>query len=387
MSAVVGDGQVGAVSSRVLIFIATHTVGGPGKNLLNFLRLADDSRRYALCSFVRRSIGEGDFIRSARRQGLSPHMIEERFAFDPKTLVDAVRLAKKLDAAIVQSHEYKSHTVAFFVSRVLGIPWIAFAHGWTRENRKVEFFHSIDRLLLKRATQVVAVSPGLAEEVARLCGGREPEVILNGVDAGELKRELGGDALREKLGAGPGDILIGAVGRLSREKGQEVLLRAFAAARPHLPTGRLVIVGDGPDRAALEALAHSLGIAERTRFTGFQRATADYYEAMDLLVLPSLSEGLPNAVLEAMALGTPVLATRVGGVGEIITHGANGWLVEPGRPEAMGRRLAALGDRATLARFGEYARESLFPKFDPVRRAERISTLYERVAKDFCRTP
>lgn len=380
MSAIMEHQRAGAISPQVLILIATNTVGGPGKNLLNFLSLANDREQYALCGFARRSMGEGDFIRTARQRDLAPRVLEERFPFDPRTVAEALRAAREVGAEVVQSHEYKSHTVAYFVSRRLGIPWVAFAHGWTRENRKVELFHSIDRLLLKRATQVVAVSPALASEVARLRRGRPTDVILNGIDAAEIPRELGGEALRQKLDIDREDIVIGAVGRLSQEKGQEVLLRAFASIRARLPRGRLLLVGDGPDRAALEALAWELGIADRTRFAGFQRATADYYEAMDLLVLPSHSEGLPNAVLEAMVLRTPVLATRVGGVGEIITHGENGWLVEPGRPEEMGRQLLRLSDRQELKRFGERACRSLFPKFDPVHRAGEIAEMYQRVA-------
>jgi len=211
-----------------------------------------------------------------------------------------------------------------------------------------------------------------------------PEVILNGIEAAEIPREKGGAALRRELGIAPGEILIGAVGRLSREKGQAVLVRAFALAKNRFGLGgaRLVIVGDGPDRSGLQTLARDLGIAGQTRFVGYQKATGDYYEAMDLLVLPSFSEGLPNAVLEAMALGTPVLATRVGGVGEIISDQANGWLVEPGLPEAMGRSLARLGDRAELARMGEVARKSLFPNFDPGRRAQRLYELYDAMAAE-----
>jgi len=368
------NGAVG--SPRVLILIATQVVGGPGKNLLSFLKRASAHELFSLCAFARRSSGEGDFIRVARRQGLQPDVLTERFRFDPGTVVQALQIARSRSVDVIQSHEYKSHTVAFLVSRILGIPWVAFAHGWTRDDRKVELFHSIDRVLLKRADRAVAVSNALRTELAGLRGDRPTDVVWNSVDRNELPRRHGGDAVRKELSVGEQEVLIGAVGRLSNEKGQEVLIRAYAQAAGIVPGTQVVVVGDGPNRRSLEGLADKLGVGERIHFVGHQRATGDYYEAMDLLVLPSYSEGLPNAVLEAMALGTPVLASDVGGVREIVTDGENGWLVAPGRSDLMAREIARHAERQSLAAFGRIAGESLFPRFDPGRRAREIRAIY-----------
>ncbi len=163
------------------------------------------------------------------------------------------------------------------------------------------------------------------------------------------------------MGLRPDRLLIGAAGRLSAEKGFDLLIRAV---HPLLQGGLdvdLVIVGEGDERPRLEALIAELGLADRVQLLGYRSDLPDWYEAMDVFALSSLREGLPNVLLEAMALETPVVATRIAGVPRLVRHEENGLLVEPGSVEAL---AGALGRTAPRRRPAQPAR----PRRPPHRR-------------------
>ncbi len=189
-------------------------------------------------------------------------------------------------------------------------------------------------------------------------------LIYQGVD---LRRFRPAPALREQarrrypLPAGEGPVLA-CVGSFEPRKGQAVLLEAVAA----LPGARLMLVGDGPDEARLRATVERLGLAERVRFFPFTAAPELVFARADVTVLPSLyKEGLPNVLLESLALGVPVVATRLGGVGEVVLEGETGYTVEPGRADALADAIRRLWrDRAARARMGERGRRLMAERFD-----------------------
>lgn len=171
------------------------------------------------------------------------------------------------------------------------------------------------------------------------------------------------DKKRSELGFRKGDILIATAGRISPEKAQEVLIEAFARIKGEHPKASLLIIGDGPSRRALEGLARERN-AEGVRFLGFRTDMDQIMCAIDLFVLPSLTEGLPNVILEAFACKKPVVATAVGGVPEIVDHGKSGLLVPPKRPDLLAEAIQAL-------------------LRDPERRRAMGEAGYERVRRDF----
>jgi sugar transferase (PEP-CTERM/EpsH1 system associated) len=181
--------------------------------------------------------------------------------------------------------------------------------------------------------------------------------ILNGIDLQRFAA-CDRDRFRRELGVAPGQPLLGTVGRLVPVKNQSLLLRAFARLRQEQPAARLVLVGDGPERAALEEEADGLGLGRTVFFTGSRRDIPEIMAALDIFILPSFSEGLSLTLLEAMAAGKPVVATRVGGNPEVIRDGSNGLLVASDQVEELAaalRRLLAGGDSFTamLARAGQ----------------------------------
>ena len=166
--------------------------------------------------------------------------------------------------------------------------------------------------------------------------------VPNGIDtAAFAAAEADRPAVRAALGIAPDAPVIGTVGRLAEVKQQGVLIRAFARIIPAFPTARLVLVGDGPLRAELEGLARSLGLGGAVLFAGYQPNPERYLAAMDVFVLPSRAEAMPLVIPEAWAAGRPVVASRVGGIPELIEDGKTGLLVEPGDVDGLAARLGS----------------------------------------------
>jgi glycosyltransferase involved in cell wall biosynthesis len=197
-------------------------------------------------------------------------------------------------------------------------------------------------------------------------------VIHNGVD---LPEKCPADA-RAELGLRPDDFVIGAVGRLYPVKGIQFLVQALAQTR----VGHLVVIGDGPEKSTLELLADRLGVADRIHWAGQRPDARNLMPAFDLFVQPSLHEGMPNTILEAMATGLPVVATAVGGTPEVVAHGVTGLLVSPKSPHALSEAISVLLDDADLRRrMGKAGRERVAQHFTVGRMVRKTEELYERL--------
>jgi glycosyltransferase involved in cell wall biosynthesis len=206
---------------------------------------------------------------------------------------------------IVHGHDYKTNLRAWALARRTGIIPLATSHGWTGTSwRERRVYYPADRLILRRLPRVVAVSSDVREVLVR--AGAAPSrvtVLLNGIDPAAFRADRQRrERVRHALGFGPGDHVIGAVGRLEQQKRFDLLIEAFAALRSHWPQTRLVIAGDGSLRPQLERVAAGLGVDAVCRFLGHRPDVADLQDAFDLSVQSSEYEGTPNAALEAMAM-------------------------------------------------------------------------------------
>jgi len=194
----------------------------------------------------------------------------------------------------------------------------------------------------------------------------------------DIARTLSREEAKRRLGIPADRIVLGAMGRLAEEKGFDLLIRA---ADRLLEAGcdlTLLIAGEGPSRPALQGLIDELGRGERIRLLGFQQEIIPLYEAMDLFVLSSLREGLPNVVLEAMALEVPVLATRIAGIPRLIEDGKNGLLVDPGAVEPLGDAIACLvRDRDLRIALGKAGRATVEGRYSFQNRMNKFQKLYD----------
>lgn len=364
---------------RPLILIDTGIIGGPGRGIVQLaIFLASRGAEYLICSFAYRRPMSREFVEELNHRNLKAETISQRALFDPTPLWQFFCLVKRGRYNIIQSHGYKSHFIALVVSRFLRVPWIAFAHGWTRESRKVAFYHSLDTWMLRFAEVVIAVSPPLVAHFSRVRGRNRPtKLILNAVDRESLRGKGESSAIRQQCSNSSSPFLIGCFGRLSFEKGQDVLLRAIVEVVNENHDVVVLFLGDGPEREALRSLSNELGLAERVVFHPHSSVMRDYYEAVDVLVVPSRSEGLPNVLLEALCFGTPVIATDVGAVREVLTDGKTGWVVPAGDEGALGRCISAvISDKGARDRVSKAGRRLVDEKFSPRIRGQAILDVY-----------
>jgi glycosyltransferase involved in cell wall biosynthesis len=252
-------------------------------------------------------------------------------------------------------------------------------HGWVEITSRTPLYYGIDRLCLPRYEHVLCVSPDLHEQCLTLGipAGR-CTLIENGIDVAEFRRRRTPEEAKRAEGFPPGHLVIGAVGRLSAEKGFDVLIRAVDRLhREGLDVG-LVLVGEGKEQLALEALIGQLGLRERVRLAGYCADPRPLYEALDIFALSSLREGLPNVLLEALSMEVPAVATRIAGVPRLIRHEENGLLVEPGSVEGLAAALARMARdpelRTRLARAGRHTVEC---DYSFTTRMQRIADLYD----------
>jgi glycosyltransferase involved in cell wall biosynthesis len=370
----------------VLAFLETSLLSGPAKNLIEFARRAANhppSRLGAdisVATFHRAgSPTSNDFVRACQDAGLGVHVIRERFAYDPAVIWAMRDLIATHDPEIVQTHAVKSH----FLMRLTGAyrqrRWIAFHHGYTWTDRRAQLYNELDRWSLLSASKVVTVCRQFASALEHI--GVRPERIAihhNSVKAFLPAADDSVLELRRTLHIPPGGPVLLSVGRLSKEKGQTDLIQAVALLRKQNSDCnlRLIIVGDGPDANKLKDTARSAGVEDWVVFAGHQTDVTPYYTMADLMVLPSHTEGSPNALLEAMAAGLPIVATAVGGVPEIVTSEKEALLVEKDDPEALAAAIErVLGDEDLQMRLSSAAR-STASAYSPEMYCESMLSLY-----------
>jgi len=204
-------------------------------------------------------------------------------------------------------------------------------------------------------------------------------VVPSGIDLAPFDEPADRRAIRERLGVAPDEVLAFQAAALAPHKSQTDLLRAAALARGDAPRLTVWIAGEGPLRGALEEEQRALGLGTVVRFLGFREDVNDLLRAADLFVVSSYLEGMGTATLDAMAAGLPVVATRVGGIPEIVDDGVTGILVPPRDPGALGAAMVRLaGDAALRARFGVAGRARV-REFSADRTEERTRALYDEV--------
>jgi len=317
----------------------------------------------------------------------------EVFALDlwswtPRQLPQAWRLFRFLRRRrphIVNPHMIRATLVAAPIAKLAGVPRvIATFHGreyWRRGLVKGSFV--VDRLVDRCVDHMIAVCRSNKAWLVEAKGlaADKITVIQNGRDlaAYRLPPAAEVEAARAELGLLADDEVLGVVGRLDTQKGHRFLIDALPEILRARPRARLLLVGEGDLRTALEEQAHRLGVRARVLFPGFRRDVARMMALMDVLVLPSLYEGLPLVLLEAQALARPIVATRVDGNADVVEDGQSGRLVPPEDPGALaGAIVGLLADRDEARRLGEAARRSVHEHFTLEQQMSRTVALYEK---------
>ncbi|MGA1794321.1 MAG: glycosyltransferase [bacterium] len=292
------------------------------------------------------------------------------------------RLLRRTAPDIVHSFLFQANLMAG-ISRFLALGKRARIIASVRciDRNKAQWRILLDRWALKRADMVMAVSKAVKKRYCDREGIASDaiRVVYHGVEERLLEEGRAGASIRARLDIKQGEWLIGTAARLHRDKGLGMLLQGFARIGASIPRVRLLIVGDGPEREALRGMAERLGIAERVIFAGFQPDVLPWMASLDIFCLTSEEEGLPQSLLEAMALGRPVVATRVGGTGEVIgREGKEGILIPPGDADALCRAVVSLiRSPRDAQRMGNEARERIRREFLIEDTLEKMAGLYE----------
>jgi sugar transferase (PEP-CTERM/EpsH1 system associated) len=345
--------------------VLTLDVGGLERNILNQVRVAGEfGQRMSVVCLER----PGTLAPRVEEAGGRVVCLDKPPGFRPGLVGPLARLLRGLGPDVVHTHQLATLFYGGVAARLAGAPLVVH----TEHGREAYARGPRARLLGRAGGLCVArfycLTADMASEVVarRVVPRRKVRVIQNGIDTDHFRGSTGDrEALRRSLGIPPGATVIGTVGRVTEIKQQDLLIRALAAVRRALPEAHLLVVGDGPLMGKLRALAAELGLSGCVHLAGYQPETSPYLQAMDVFALTSRSEGMPQAVLEASVTGLPVVATRVGGLPEVIDDGTTGLLIEPGDEAGLASALlgiAADPDRAR--RLGAAGRARVGSLFD-----------------------
>jgi glycosyltransferase involved in cell wall biosynthesis len=360
------------------------TGGGPEKTILYGAARTDPQRFRVTVCYIR---DQRDDIftldRLAKQLGVDYVEVTERHSLDRSIWPVLRRLTRDRQIDIVHSHEYKTDLIAWLLARTERIIPLATAHGWTGSSLKERWlYYAPDKRLLARFPKVIAVSDEIRDTLIR--AGARPErvvTVLNGIDPVRFTRTATqGAAVRAEFGLTSDLVLIGSVGRLEHQKRFDLLIDAFAELHRSRPELRLLIAGDGSLRDTLAAHVTARGVGASCILAGHRTDIIEVVQALDLFVQSSDYEGTPNSVLEAMALGAPVVATTAGGTHQLISDGVHGRLVPPGRADLLGRAMdEALADRSAMRGWAAAARAQVETELSFETRMRRVEAIYEQL--------
>jgi glycosyltransferase involved in cell wall biosynthesis len=365
---------------NVLHLRDTDRVCGPGKTIIE-TACATDRREFnqSVGLYMRDRADDNLYRDAALARGVEVIPIESAHPYDPRIIQTLLRLVRERDVHVLHSHEYKSDMLAYAVARLRPLPIVTTIHGWITHSLKRRWVIGLSQRLLPRFDRVIAVSQETRRRILA-CGVSPDRVVTihNGIVVGRYqRRDHPAGFVRRHFGLPADAIVIANIGRLSPEKGSFDFLEAAAVVTHRHAKAYFVFVGDGPDRSALEARAAALGLRDRVLFTGFMTDVRPVYADTQILALTSHTEGFPNVVMEALCMDVPVLATDVGGTGELVRNDENGVLVPAHRPEAIADGLCRLlGDPSWAAELALAGKRAVYRDFAFELRVRREEDLY-----------
>lgn len=374
---------------RTVLHLRTAVAGGGGADKTT-LKSPFYLRRCGIraAAVYLRAPGDGAFatLRARAKEWRCPLFeLPDWGAFDVLVVARLYAVCRRLGADILHAHEYKTNVVGLLIGRLLGLKLVSTVHGWVERSAKLDLFYRIDRLALRYFDRVVAVSPDLYDAcVAAGIDRDKVRLVHNAIEVEQFRRRVAPDAARQRWGGrgeGPSaKVVIGAVGRLSEEKGLRFLIEAFGNMLTSGVEVELWIAGEGKLADDLKQQAAGSGAGDRIVFLGHVSDTVGLFECFDVFCLPSLREGLPNVLLEALAMEVAVVATPVGGIAAVLHDGVDARLVAPEASDQLTDVLSELvndaGQRRRLAAAGRALVETEF-SFET--RMQRMVAIYNEL--------
>ena len=361
---------------RVLHVIDHLDLGGAQTALLDMLRHRDQSRFKMEVAVMH---GLGTFAQPLAEAGVRVRSLAGA-KWPPSYIPNFLRLIRKERYPIVHFHLQGANWLAKPLA-ALATNGLRIAHDHTSGDLRFRGLVSLlpDSASHHFSTRIIAVSPGVRDFLVRweAVARDRIDVVPNGVDDGDFRPATAGEraAERERLGLPPDRLVAGAIGRLAPEKNL-AMVPELAARHPEI---LFLIAGAGPEETAIAARARKLGVADRVRLLGAISDRSGFFRTLDIFLLPSLYEGLPMALLEAMASGVPVLSSHLADIAIVVQDGQNGLLAPPGSVAAFSEGLARLAASEELRRrLARHARKKVVDAYSAAHTAQQIEEIYDR---------
>jgi len=361
------------------------TGGGPEKTILRGATMADPRRSQVTVCYLRDERDQEFGVTSRpEREGVDYLEIRERHSFDPGVWPKLRALIAERKIDIVHAHDYKTNLLALLLGKTMAVKALSTVHGWTGHSLRERFcYYPADKRVLARFRRLIAVSSDIGNELIR--HGASPcavTTVLNGIDHQQFVRDRDRQHdIRQSMGFDSSHVVFGAIGRLEPQKRFDLLLDVFARLHRQHPQARLVIAGDGSQKSALTRQRAELGLENSVTLPGHIADVRPLHHALDLFVQSSDYEGTPNAVLEAMAMETPVVATSAGGTAELVEHGVHGRIVPIGDVDALHDAIeSALSDPQSTSQMAARARRRVERDLSFESRVRRVEGIYHELA-------
>jgi glycosyltransferase involved in cell wall biosynthesis len=369
---------------RILDLRDSPWVDGPGRTVLETAeRVNSDRFTIIVGGFYSGDASDNVYLGAAKGRSLEICPIPDSHAYDIRFVKAVAESVRRLDIHVVHTHDFRSSAAGYFATRKAGIPLVTTCHGWITNSAKGHIYKQLDIQLLRRFDMVITVSDKMSKYL-KSRGFRDDilRTIPNTLVTEDYVVDKSDSRFRDELSIPKSTKLIANIGRLSPEKGQDLLIEAASVVLADRQDILLVFVGIGSEKEHLEEKAASLGMTERVRFVGYRTDMSRIYNSVDLVVQSSLTEGMPNVILEALLMETPVIATDVGGTSEIVEHGVSGYLIDAGATSqissAINDFLQREQNHREMARRGS---QKVRSEFDSSRRVELLESVYSSVAK------
>ncbi len=359
---------------RILHTEWSDGLGGQEKRVLSEAAGLLDRGHYAAIACRQHAMIKDE----ALKLGIDIHILPFKKLYDISSIIRLTGLLRDKKFDVVNTHSGVDSWIGGIAAKFAGIPLLVRTRHLNLPLRRnpLNFIHYLPDMY-------ITCGEDMRNNLITRCGFPRGRVVS--IPTGiSIERFSTGRNRKAglKYGIDAGCPVITNVGILRSVKGHEVTLKAVKTVVESVPHARFLIVGDGPRREALESLAAGLGISGHVIFTGFVEDIPGIYSFSDVAVLSSWSEGLPQSVLQAMAAGVPVIATRVGGVPEVVIHGKTGMLVEPGDHKALAQGIIKLlGDHRLSMQLAENARDTIVREHSLAHMIDRIESLYERLLR------
>ena len=367
---------------KLIHTLSAFDVFGPEKTVLNeCAALARDGWDAEIVNFW--NTEETPIAAKAAARGIPYTCIVSGGKFDASAIRALQRRIRDRGMPLVHSHGYKADLYSLIAARMAGAQVVTTVHGWTSENFKVRLYEKMQAALWRFFDRVYCVSESYCN-LARRAGVADRKVILvpNGIMASYNSDPSPQSRVRARrdLGLAEGEVAVAIVGRLGIEKGHRLFLTSAAEVLKRHPAARFIIVGEGVERAGIEALVAELGLQSCVQLLGHRDDMPALYPAIDVLAITSLREGLPNVLLEAMLHAIPAVATAVGGIPDVVRDEDDGLLVPPGDARSFTNALGRIvGDGELRRALGARAREKISQYYLFDQRVANVAKLYRDV--------